>query len=88
MKEGRPRLTRRTLLEKIAVASGAAPVLLAGVRSAHAGKATKEAVAYQDTPNNGQSCADCQSFIEPSECDTVEGTVSPQGWCRIYIKQS
>ncbi len=87
MKEDGTRLTRRSLLKRAAAAGGAVPVLLAGVQQAHAAKATQQAVAYQDTPKNGQSCADCRSFVEPSDCETVEGTISPTGWCRIYIKQ-
>jgi hypothetical protein len=26
-------------------------------------------------------------FEPPSTCKTVEGTVSPDGWCKIYVKK-
>ncbi len=80
------RVTRRTLLRGAAVAASAVPVLPAGVSAAHA-KAPQKAVGYQDTPKGEQSCANCRVFEPPSSCKTVEGTVSPNGWCKIYIKK-
>ena len=50
-------------------------------------KAAKSVVAYQDTPHEGQSCATCLQFEPPSGCKVVEGTVSPAGWCKIYVKK-
>jgi High potential iron-sulfur protein len=79
-------VTRRTILRGAAVAASAIPVLLAGVSAAHA-KASQKAVAYQDTPKGEQSCANCRVFEPPSSCKTVEGPVSPNGWCKIYIKK-
>jgi hypothetical protein len=26
-------------------------------------------------------------FEAPSSCKTVDGTVSPQGWCMVYAKK-
>jgi hypothetical protein len=79
-------VTRRAILRGAAVAASAVPVLLAGVSAAHA-KASQKAVAYQDTPKGEQSCANCRVFEPPASCKTVEGTVSPNGWCKIYIKK-
>jgi hypothetical protein len=79
-------VTRRTILRRAAVAASAVPVLLAGVSAAHA-KAAQKAVGYQDTPKGEQTCANCRVFEPPSSCKTVEGTVSPNGWCKIYVKK-
>jgi hypothetical protein len=79
-------VTRRGILRGAAVVASAVPVLFAGVSAAHA-KASQKAVAYQDTPKGEQSCANCRVFEPPSSCKTVEGTVSPNGWCKIYVKK-
>jgi High potential iron-sulfur protein len=79
-------VSRRTMLRGAAATACAVPVMLAGVSAAHA-KASQKAVAYQDTPKGEQSCANCRVFEPPSSCKTVEGTVSPNGWCKIYIKK-
>ncbi len=79
-------LSRRAVLRGAALTAGAVPILLAGTRAAQA-KATQKVVAYQDTPNAGKTCEMCRSFEAPSSCKTVEGTVSPQGWCKIFIKK-
>ena len=49
---------------------------------------------YQDQPKDGQMCATCVQFIPAakpgtsSECQIVEGPISPAGWCIEYIKKS
>ncbi|GAA5445746.1 iron oxidase [Microbulbifer sp. NBRC 101763] len=48
-------------------------------------KAKKEAVNYQDTPNNGKKCVDCQLFQPPNACIVVEGEISPEGWCSLFV---
>jgi hypothetical protein len=39
---------------------------------------------YQDTPRGGLSCVGCTFFRRPASCQVVEGTVSPNGWCRLF----
>ena len=43
-------------------------------------------VAYQDTPKGTQNCANCKLFEAPNACKSVEGAISPSGWCKIWIK--
>nr|WP_321267113.1 high-potential iron-sulfur protein [uncultured Sulfurimonas sp.] len=51
-------------------------------------KGTKAQYKYQDTPKNGQMCADCMHFLaDTKECRMVEGSIKPQGWCAAYYKQ-
>ena len=50
-------------------------------------KLTKDKIKYQDTPNFGRKCADCLHFIaKTNECKIVEGSISPDGWCTVYVK--
>jgi len=51
-------------------------------------KNSQAAAAYQATPKNGQSCSSCALFRPPSSCLMVEGTISPDGWCKFYVKKS
>lgn len=49
-----------------------------------AGAATKEEAGYRDSPNRGRRCSDCRLFRGPASCRAVEGTISPNGWCRFW----
>lgn len=50
-------------------------------------KLTRKQIKYQDTPNFGRKCVDCLHFIpKTSECKIVEGTINPNGWCTVYVK--
>ena len=84
--------SRRSLFRRLAVfVSGAAmlAVTVSESRTAAAqAKATQVSVEYQSTPKNGQACATCAQFQPPAACKTVEGKVSPAGWCKIYVKKS
>jgi hypothetical protein len=84
-------LSRRSILRKLAISAGGAAVLattVAGSRDAAAQtKATQKAVGYQDTPHGAQRCDNCLQFQPPSSCKTVQGTVAPAGWCKVYVKK-
>ena len=84
-------ISRRQMLT---IAAGAAGSSIAGVatiigtsKPARAAKMSQQAVKYQDTPKGDQSCANCALFEPPSSCKTVDGTVSPDGWCMVYVKK-
>ena len=79
------RISRRRILT---VALGAASAAAIVSTPADAAKAPQKAVKYQDTPKGDQSCENCALFEAPSSCKTVDGTVSPQGWCIVYAKKS
>jgi hypothetical protein len=84
-------LSRRSILRNLATGASGAAVLATGVagsRMAEAQtKATQKAVGYQDTPKGAQRCDNCRQFEPPSSCKTVEGTVAPAGWCKVYVKK-
>ena len=78
-----PESTRRTLLR---AGLCAVSFLGLGASAAYAAKASKSSVAYRDSPKGDQNCANCRLFISPNACKSVEGAVSPNGWCRIWAK--
>lgn len=79
--------TRRTLL-RLASSLGAASLLAMSTDKALAAKASKASVGYQDTPKADHNCANCSLFQSPNVCKTVDGDVSPNGWCRIWVKKA
>jgi hypothetical protein len=56
--------------------------------SPEAGKVTKMQAEYQEQPNGDQRCDNCRFFIaESNTCEVVEGEISPQGWCKLWVAQ-
>jgi hypothetical protein len=83
-------ISRRRVLTVAAGAAGAITGVAAIVGAstpAHAAKAPQKAVKYQDTPKGEQRCDKCALFEAPSSCKTVDGTISPEGWCMVYAKK-
>ena len=84
-----PSLTRRRFLTRsFVVAAGGAALLASGARSVEAARKRKQkSVRYQTTPKNGKNCAGCKHFEAVGKtCKKVEGTISPDGWCFIWVK--
>jgi hypothetical protein len=80
------RLSRRSLLQRATSAAGAAAVLGAPpIMAVAAPKISKETVAYQDHPEGEKRCDKCVQFQPPDACKMVEGPISPQGSCRIFV---
>lgn len=50
-------------------------------------KVAQKIVAYQDTPKGALRCDNCAQFEAPSSCKVVDGTISPSGWCKVYVKK-
>jgi hypothetical protein len=89
---GSNQISRRRVLT---IAAGATGASIAGVAAvigsstpALAAKAPQKTVKYQDAPKGEQRCENCTLFEAPSSCKTVDGTISPQGWCIVYAKKS
>jgi High potential iron-sulfur protein len=77
-------VSRRRVLT---IAAGAAGASIAGVSVVRAqAKTPQKTVKYQDTPHGEQRCENCKQFQPPSACKVVDGTISPQGWCMVYVK--
>jgi hypothetical protein len=80
-------ISRRTVLRGGAATAAAVPVLLASASFAQASKVSQKSVGYQDTPKGRQSCGNCYFFIPPTDCKNVEGPVSANGWCTVYLRK-
>ena len=86
----RGELSRRRLLRAGACAAGAVALLGAASTAATAQvakKASQKDAGYQESPMGGKSCGTCRQFQAPSSCTTVEGTISANGYCRLYAKK-
>lgn len=51
-------------------------------------KMDQKAVQYQDKPKGSQQCDKCSLFQSPDACKSVEGKISPQGWCAIFAPKA
>ncbi len=78
-------VNRRTVL---LAAAGAAPLLAMGAGAAMAAGLPQAAVAYQTSPKDGKQCSGCNLFVAPSSCKSVAGTISPDGWCKLWVKKA
>ena len=76
-------VSRRTVL---IAAAGAASLL--AIMSAGAGvKVSQSSVHYQPTPKDGQDCGHCYQFLAPGSCKMVDGDISRNGWCGLWVKK-
>ena len=79
-------LCRRALLRYAVGAAGGVAICCASLNPATAApKISKKAVAYQDHPDGDKRCEKCAQFQAPDACKMVEGPISPQGSCRIFV---
>ena len=46
-------------------------------------KISKAAAHYQNHPNKGQRCGGCTHFLFGG-CALVEGSISSNGWCKLF----
>ena len=78
-------LSRRTVL---IAAAGAAPILAMSATGAKAAKLSQTAAKYQDSPKDGKQCDGCKLFVAPNSCKSVDGAISPKGWCVLWAKKA
>jgi hypothetical protein len=52
-------------------------------------KVSQASVQYQTQPKGDQQCSGCQHFIAASNtCQLVDGQISPNGWCTLWVKKA
>ena len=78
-------LSRRKMLAA-GVAAGSATVLAATGAKAMI-KVSQASVAYKTTAANGHNCGACKLFEAPSNCRFVEGPISSDCSCRIWLSK-
>jgi hypothetical protein len=76
-------LSRRSLLQGGVAAAGILAATSSPVEAQP--KISKLAVNYQDHPDGDKRCDKCAQFQPPDACKMVEGTISAQGSCRIFM---
>jgi hypothetical protein len=56
---------------------------------AASGKSSQAGVQYQAQPKGDQKCDGCLHFIaESNTCKVVEGQISPDGWCILWVPKA
>jgi len=80
--------SRRRVFTDIAVLFAATGALAASLllprRAVAQSRMPQKAVAYQDQPKGEARCDTCVQWRPPGGCKTVEGVISPEGWCNVY----
>ena len=82
-----PAFSRRVVLLRSAGCAAGAAVVLLPLKEA-AAKMSQPSVAYQDSPKGDQKCSNCSLFQEPNACTLVDGNISPEGWCKFWVKKA
>jgi High potential iron-sulfur protein len=57
------------------------------VSQSAAAKISQAQAKYQGQPKGDQMCANCTNFITPNSCKVVEGKVSHDGWCTLWVRK-
>lgn len=78
-------ISRRTWLGGAAMIGVGAVCGMAATRAAAQTKQKQAEVQYQNSPKDGNKCSGCALFQAPNACTGVEGEISPEGWCSIYV---
>jgi hypothetical protein len=83
--KSKDRITRRHLVGLSALGVAAGIGTARAQQAPKITKAKKQLVGYvEKTPFATQSCVQCHFFIDPDDCEIVEGPVSPTGYCNYY----
>jgi len=45
-------------------------------------------IGYQSRPNGAQRCDLCVNWQAPQSCKLVAGSISPSGWCGLFVKKA
>ena len=78
-------VSRRCFLRSSAALVGAAGLAAVTAREASA-KIAPNLVGYKDSPEGSKRCDNCKLFVTPNACKSVDGVISPSGWCKMWIK--
>ena len=78
-------ISRRTILIG-GLVTGAASLLATTFANATA-RVSQSAVHFQTASNDGKNCGTCKHFIGPSACRFVEGQVSSNDSCWIWLSK-
>lgn len=79
-------VSRRDFLNIAAVGGGAvvAVGMIGTASAAPKKKFSQQQARYQPIPKSGQRCQLCALWQPPTDCQQVDGPVSPAGWCMLF----
>ncbi|ABE40839.1 high-potential iron-sulfur protein [Rhodopseudomonas pseudopalustris] len=83
-------VSRRDMFKVAAGAVGAAAIVgLTGSEVLAQSRMAKTAAQYQASPRSGQTCGKCTNYIVASStCKVIDGTVSANGWCSLFVAKA
>ena len=81
-------ISRRAALAGTALAVGAAAANTQVRQAVAQQKVSQALVKYQGTPKDNQRCEVCIQFQPPNACKTVQGEISPNGWCQLFAPKT
>jgi len=81
-------VSRRSLLASAALSLGAATAVAVVSPAAAQQKISQADAKYQTTPKGDQRCEVCVNFQPSNGCKFVDGDISPNGWCQLFIPKT
>jgi len=82
------RISRRVVLASAAFSFGAAAAATVVSRTAAQQTLSQGDAKYQTAPKGDQRCEGCANFQAPNGCKFVQGDISPNGWCQLFVGKS
>jgi hypothetical protein len=82
------RISRRVVLASAAFSFGAATAATVVSRTAAQQKLSQGDAKYQTAPKGDQRYEGCANFQAPNGCKFVQGDISPNGWCQLFVGKS
>ena len=82
--------SRRQLIGRMTLAIGLAGAVGAGLapRRAVAAKLSPNEIGYQASPKGNARCELCANWQAPNACKVVAGSISPNGWCGLFVHKT
>ena len=81
-------ISRRVVLNRAALSFGAAAAAAVVSPAAAQQKLSQADAKYQTTPKADQRCDGCTNFQPPNACKFVQGDISPNGWCQLFVAKT
>ena len=82
------RISRRGLLSGTALALGAAATATVASQATAQEKLPQADAKYQATPKGDLHCDGCVNFQPPNGCKFVQGEISANGWCQLFVPKA
>ena len=82
------RISRRVVLKGAALSLGTATAAGVVSQSEAQQKISQSDAKYQTAPKGDQRCDSCVNFQPPNACKFVQGDISPNGWCQLFVAKA